>query len=69
MQIETEHLQTIKNYAASKSVTPAYLYKLIKEEKMQCVIVDGVKFIDKSRFKEIQNKAWWNNNFNLKNEK
>lgn len=31
-------------------VTAAYIYKLIKENKMQRVMIDGVQFIDTLKF-------------------
>jgi hypothetical protein len=47
------NLQTIKNYALGQNVTPSYIYKLIKEGKMSSVSIDGVQFIDTSRFPKI----------------
>lgn len=46
MKVETQELQTIKNYATKTGVTPSYIYKLEKEKKIQVVKIDGVKFID-----------------------
>jgi len=46
MKVETEKLKTIKNYADSMGWTASYIYKLIKEKKMQPIIIDGVQFID-----------------------
>ena len=46
MKIETNNIKTIKNYAISKGWTPAYIYKMIKENKMQPIVIDGVQFID-----------------------
>ena len=37
-------------------VTTSYIYKLIKEKKMQPVVIDGVKFIDTVKFPRIPNK-------------
>lgn len=39
-------LRTVKNYAVREKVTTAYIYKLIKDKKMESVNIDGVKFID-----------------------
>ena len=41
-----ENLQTIKNYALKQGVTPSYIYKRIKEQKMAVVTIDGVHFIN-----------------------
>lgn len=45
-----ETLKTIKNYAVGEGVTPSYIYKLVKEHKMQLVTIDGVKFVDTKQF-------------------
>ena len=44
-----ETLKTIKNYAKMQGFTTAYIYKLIKENKMNAVVIDGVYFIDLSK--------------------
>ena len=43
-------LKTIKNYALEQAVTAAYIYTLIKREKMQPVVIDGVQFIDTIKY-------------------
>lgn len=48
-------LLTIKNYADMFNVTASYIYKLIKEQKMEPVVIDGVQFIDTLRFPNIPN--------------
>lgn len=53
MKVKTEALQTIKNYALKFGVTPSYIYKLIKEKKMTAFIIDGVQFIDTSKYATI----------------
>ena len=50
MKIEITNLQTIKNYAKSEGVTPSYIYKLIKEGKMESFQIDGVQFIETNKF-------------------
>lgn len=50
MKVETAHLMTIKNYAADKGITASYIYKLIKENKMTCLMIDGVQFIETDKF-------------------
>ena len=46
MKIDISQLMTIKNYALRERVTPAYIYKLIKEGKMQPVVINDVQFIN-----------------------
>jgi hypothetical protein len=46
MQSALKWLQTVKNYAQQHGVTASYIYKLEKEQKMQLVLIDGVKFVD-----------------------
>lgn len=46
MKVDRLSLRTIKNYAIDKKVTPSYIYKLIKTNKMEAIIIDGVQFID-----------------------
>ena len=46
-------LMTIKHYANREGVTSAYIYKLIKEEKMNCFIIDGVQFIETDKYPTI----------------
>lgn len=45
-----EELKTIKNYAKLKKVTPAHIYKLIKESRITPFVIDGVYFIDLSKY-------------------
>lgn len=56
MKIEITKLQTIKNFAVANHVTPAYIYKLIKEKKMKPVIIDNVQFIDTSVYSTLPRK-------------
>ena len=56
MKIIINTLLTIKNYAQREKVTPSYIYKLVKENKMQVVLIDGVQFVDVSRFPNIPRK-------------
>jgi hypothetical protein len=53
MQSAFKSLQTIKNYAVDRNVTASYIYKLVKERKMQIVLIDGVKFVDSKQFPAI----------------
>lgn len=50
MKIELENLLTINNYSKRQGVTTSYIYKLIKQNKITPVIINGVKFIDKNKF-------------------
>ena len=53
MQMNTKWLKTIKHFALSEGVTPSYIYKLVKEHKMELVMIDGVKFVDTTKFPTI----------------
>lgn len=53
MKIETNNLKTIKNYAVSQGITASYIYKMIKENKMKSIFIDGVQFIDTVKYKQI----------------
>lgn len=48
--INPETLQTVKNYALDKRVSPAYVYKLAKDKKIDLVMIDGVYFVDKVKY-------------------
>ncbi len=51
--MQLDFLKTIKNYALGNHVTPSYIYKLVKENKLQSVTIDGVQFIDTQKFPTI----------------
>jgi hypothetical protein len=53
MQSAFRWLQTVKNYAVNRNVTASYIYKLVKEGKMQLIMIDGVKFVDTKQFPAI----------------
>ena len=44
---------TIKNYALKEQVTPSYIYKLIKENKMESFSIDGMQFIEITKYPTI----------------
>ena len=46
-------LKTVKNFAVGHNVTPAYIYKLVKEGKMQLVMIDDVRFVDTQKYTSI----------------
>lgn len=52
--VDITTLQTIKNYADKHGVTTSYIYKLIKENKLYAVEIDGVKFIDTEKHPTIR---------------
>jgi hypothetical protein len=41
-----ENLKTVNSFAKSMNITAAYIYKMVKEGKMQTIEIDGVQFID-----------------------
>lgn len=50
MKIDVSRLMTVKNFATKEGKTKAYIYKLIKEGRMNAFIIDGVFFIDIIKF-------------------
>lgn len=57
MMVEINDLQTIKNYAVAQKVTPSYIYKLVKENKMKTVTIDKVQFIDTIAYPNLPTKG------------
>jgi len=53
MATNNKWLKTIKNFALKEGVTPSYIYKLVKEHKMELEMIDGVKFVDTSKYSTI----------------
>lgn len=53
MEVESTDLVTIKNWASGLDITTSYVYKLIKQKKLQPVTIDGVKFINKAKYPTI----------------
>jgi len=53
MGINPKVLKTVKNFAVGEGVTPSYIYKLVKERKMELVLIDGVKFVDIAKYNTI----------------
>lgn len=49
--VDIERLQTVQHYAdnyeakGKKGVTVGYIYKLIREQKVEMVRIDGMQFI------------------------
>lgn len=50
----TDGLRTVANYAKQEGVTAAYIYKLVKENKMKFVEINGVKFVDTNVYPSIR---------------
>lgn len=48
-----KNLKTVSNFAEMHGLTKSYIYRLIRDKKMNCVTIDGVKFIDISIYKTI----------------
>lgn len=46
-------LMNIKNYADREGVTASYIYKLIKDGKMSCFVIDGIQFIEIDKYPTI----------------
>jgi hypothetical protein len=53
MGINPKVLKTVKNFAVGEGVTPSYIYKLEKENKMELVRIDGIKFVDITKYTTI----------------
>ncbi len=49
-------LLTVKNYAVREGVTASYIYKLVKENKMRVVTIDGVQFVDSKQYPTLPTK-------------
>lgn len=45
-QTSIKNLKTIKNFALDNGFTTSYIYKLIRDQKIKSVVIDGVQFID-----------------------
>lgn len=50
---DLSNLMSVKNYADREKVTTSYIYKLIRENKMDSFSIDGVQFIEVDRFPTI----------------
>ncbi len=46
MKIDISNLMTVRNYAVKEHVTVQYIYKLIKQGRMQSLLIDGVQFVN-----------------------
>ena len=52
-KVNIDKLQTVKNFAVSEGVTASYIYKLVRENKMELIEIDGVKFVQTDTYKTI----------------
>tara|TARA_R110000803_G_scaffold209612_2_gene279605 strand:+ start:2202 stop:2360 length:159 start_codon:yes stop_codon:yes gene_type:complete len=52
MNVKTEDLQAVRNFAAAKGVTTATVYNWLKMDLIKGVEIDGVKFINKHHAKK-----------------
>ena len=50
MKIEINNLMSVKNYADREGVTASYIYKLEKQGRMELFPIDGVKFVDITKY-------------------
>ena len=50
---DLSNLMSVKNYADREKVTTSYIYKLIRENKMDSFPIDGIQFIEVDRFPTI----------------
>jgi hypothetical protein len=56
VKVETATLVTVKKFATKNNVTTAYIYKLLAEQRMKAVEIDGVKFIDITKYPALPTK-------------
>mgnify|MGYP003146977750 CR=1 FL=1 len=52
MNIQTDDLQAVRNFAAAKGVTTATVYNWLKMGLLKGIEIDGVKFINKDDAKK-----------------
>jgi len=45
LKVDRTKLQTVRNYAVFKGITPQHVYNLIRVGKIKSVVLDGVTFI------------------------
>jgi excisionase family DNA binding protein len=49
-----QHLKTVQNFATMLDVTRSYVYRMIREQKIKAVEIDGVLFIDTTKVKSLK---------------
>jgi len=57
MRIETERLVTVKNFGAALGVSRQRAYKLIEDGRIDTILIDGVKFVDKNKYKHLLDRC------------
>lgn len=45
MQVDTEHLITVTNFATRKGITRQHVYRLIESAEINAISIDGVSFV------------------------
>jgi len=56
MGATNDNLLTVNSFAKKEVCTPAYIYKLIKEGDIKPVMIDGVRFIDKTIYHGVKKR-------------
>jgi hypothetical protein len=46
--------KTVANYAKDNNVTVGYIYQLISKGRLRAEVIDGIKFIDVSKAKDLR---------------
>lgn len=46
-------LVSVKRYAEGFRVSTSYIYKLIRENRMDSIVIDGVHFIESAKYPDI----------------
>lgn len=54
MKVEATNLLTVKHYADKAGVSTTYVYRMVREGKIDAVVIDGVQFIDVVKFPSIK---------------
>lgn len=57
MKYETNYLKTVHHYANLMGVTTSYIYRMIKQERIAAIDIDGMQFIDIGKFPAIPAKS------------
>ena len=46
MKVDISRLLSVSNYAKQHDVSPSYIYRLIREQRMSSLVISDVHFID-----------------------
>lgn len=52
--IDIKHIKTVKNYAKMQGVSTSYIYRMIREQRLTAIDIDGVLFIDYLKHKSLK---------------